>query len=128
MKILLIDDDMFMRDMYATKFTECGHDVTVFDQPEKALSHLKGNNKHEVILVDMVMPSMSGTQFLLELKKEGLQKDTMCIVLSNQGQQGDINEAMEAGAVSYIVKAEHVPSEVVSKVEEIFAEHNKDKS
>lgn len=116
---MLVDDDVFLRDMYATKFTECGHTVEAVDKAESALLALRDEKEFDVILVDMVMPGMSGTEFLSAVKTEGLGGDALCIVLSNQGQQADINEAMEVGATSYIVKAEHVPSEVVAKVEEI---------
>lgn len=120
MKILLIDDDIFLRDMYTTKFVEAGHDVTPIEHAEKALQHLSNDSTFDVILVDMVMPGMSGVEFLQKATIKKYCEDKVCIVLSNQGQQADIDEAMEVGAQAYIVKSEHIPSEVVSKVEEIF--------
>ena len=125
MKILLVDDDVFLRDMYATKFTECGHEVQAVDQAEAALTTLRAGEAFDVVLVDMVMPGMTGSILLQTMKDEGLATEAMWIVLSNQGQQADINEAIEAGASSYIIKAEHVPSEVVSKVESLHADYQK---
>lgn len=122
MKILLIDDDVFLRDMYATKFTESGHEVEAVEQAERALQILAEGTPFDVILIDMVMPGMSGVEFLQQASAQKMCDEKVCIVLSNQGQQADIDEAMAAGAQAYIVKAEHIPSEVVQKVEAIQRE------
>lgn len=121
MKVLLIDDDVFLRDMYATKFVECGHEVEAVDHGEKALTVVQSGHDFDVILVDMVMPGMSGVELITTMQNEGLVGKAVCIVLSNQGQQADIDEAMAAGAASYIIKAEHIPSDVVTEVEQILA-------
>ena len=113
MKILLVDDDVFLRDMYAMKFIECGHDVTPAIHALDALRVLEGDKSFELMLVDMIMPGMTGIELMVEIKK--IMPDALMkyIVLSNQGQDQDIEEATEAGAVGYIIKAESVPSEVV---------------
>ena len=117
MKLLLIDDDAFLRDMYAIKFSESGYGVHVAESAGVALSMIEADPHFEIILLDMIMPVMSGTDLIKEIKSRFPEMDAKCIVLSNQGQQEDINEAMEVGAVGYIVKAEAVPSDVVKKVE-----------
>lgn len=127
MKVLLIDDDVFLRDMYATKFVECGHEVEAVDHGEKALPLVETGHDFDVILVDMVMPGMSGVDLITKIQNEGYLGDAICVVLSNQGQQADIDEAMAAGAVSYIVKAEHIPSDVVAEVEKILTANHKNK-
>jgi CheY-like chemotaxis protein len=117
MKILLVDDDAFLRDMYATKFSECGHAVDAADSAVAALTKLEQVNDFDVILLDMVMPGMSGIELITAIKQRFPDVKATFIVLSNQGQSEDIKEAMEAGAHGYIVKAESIPSEVVRKVE-----------
>jgi CheY-like chemotaxis protein len=117
MKLLLIDDDAFLRDMYAIKFSESGYDVQVAESAGVALAKIEADPHFEIILLDMIMPVMSGTDLIKEIKSRFPEMDAKCIVLSNQGQQEDINEAMGVGAVGYIVKAEAVPSDVVKKVE-----------
>jgi len=117
MKLLLVDDDAFLRDMYATKFTECGHTVDAADSAVAALTKLEQNSDFEIILLDMVMPGMSGIELITTIKERFPDIKPTFIVLSNQGQSEDIKEAMEAGAHGYIVKAESIPSEVVRKVE-----------
>jgi CheY-like chemotaxis protein len=119
MKILLVDDDNFLRDMYATKFTQGGHEVDAVDGAALALERLEQGTAYDVILLDMVMPGMSGIELLTTIKTNYPDCTAKLVVLSNQGQEEDIREATEAGAVAYIIKAESIPSEVLEKVEEI---------
>jgi len=118
MKILLVDDDAFLRDMYATKFSEAGDEVAVAHDGNKALQELEEGD-FDVIIMDMVMPGMSGIDLLKTIKKSETMRSAKCIVLSNQGEAEDIDAATELGADGYIVKAESIPSEVVSKVHNI---------
>ncbi len=120
MKILLVDDDAFLRDMYAIKFGECGHTVDVAEGGVLALSKLQQQSDFDVILLDMVMPGMSGVELIKEIKTRFPNLNSKYIVLSNQGQHEDIEEAKKAGAHGYIIKAESIPSEVVKKVEEFI--------
>ena len=119
MKILLIDDDAFLRDMYATKFTECGHAVDVADGAVSALATLQNKTDFDVILLDMIMPGMGGVELIKEIKSRHPDIRAKYIVLSNQGQHEDIEEAKAVGADGYIIKAESIPSEVVRKVEKL---------
>lgn len=119
MKILLVDDDAFLRDMYATKFTEAGDTVSTAADASKALVEL-ASTTFDVIVMDMVMPGMSGVDLLKEIKKLDSAKKSKCIILSNQGESADIDAANEAGADGYIIKAESIPSEVVTKVHNIL--------
>ncbi len=115
MKILLVDDDAFLRDMYATKFTEIGHTIDVAETAEQAVVKL-GENTYDIVLMDMVMPGMSGIELLKRIKAEKLGGKPVCIMLSNQSESTDKEGALSAGAVGYIVKAELIPSEVVAEV------------
>ena len=115
MKILLLDDDAFLRDMYATKLIELGHQVKVAETGEQALSELR-HERYEVLLLDMVMPGMSGVELLEAINAEQLGDGLVRIVLSNQGGKDEVEAAYAAGARGYIVKAEHIPSEVVAEV------------
>lgn len=120
MKILLVDDDAFLRDMYAMKFTESGYEVDAADSPATALRKIEESKKFDVILLDMIMPGMTGVELILKIKELYPDMKAKCVVLSNQGQEADIEEAEQAGAVGYIVKAEMIPSDVVKKVEKIM--------
>ncbi len=120
MKILLVDDDEFLRDMYALKFKSCGHDVSAVDGSSKAISLFERGIKYDVLILDMIMPGTTGVELLKIVNEKFPNQAKYCIFLTNQGQDEDIREAKEAGAVGYIIKASSIPSEVVSKVEEII--------
>ena len=117
MKLLLADDDSFLLDMYTVKFTEAGHAVTAVKDGDHALTVLREGAAFDAVLLDMVMPGLTGVELLQTIKKEKLGGPACkCIVLSNQGEQSDLAAAKEAGAIGYIIKAESMPSEVVEKV------------
>lgn len=120
MKILLVDDDAFLRDMYATKFAEEGYDVKVAKSGSEALAVLKAEGDVEVVMLDMIMPGMSGVDLLKEVQGLELKKTPQCIVLSNQSESADVDDAMKVGAVGYIVKAEMIPSDVVAEVKKLI--------
>ncbi len=116
MKILLVDDDAFLLDMYAAKFTGSGHAVDAAKSVEEALEKLEAGATYDAVLLDMVLPGMTGLDLLNEMRTRKLAGTAKMIVLSNQGDQTDIDAAMAAGANGYIVKAHMIPSEVVARV------------
>lgn len=124
MKILLVDDDGFLRDMYASKFLSSGHEVETADGSVTALAKFQDGVVYDVVILDMVMPGTSGVELLKILKEEFNDQAKHFIFLSNQGQEEDIREATEAGAIGYIIKAHSIPSEVVRSVEKILADQN----
>lgn len=105
--------------MYSVKFKNGGCDIQAMLDPLKALEELRKGATPDVILLDILMPGMSGFEFLETMRTEGLAKDSKVIVLSNQGQDEDIKKAMDLGAAGYIVKASAIPSEVLAKTLEI---------
>jgi CheY-like chemotaxis protein len=117
--ILLIDDDQFLLDMYALKFTNRGHNMTVAHDPTEALTLLQNGMTPDIILCDMVMPKMTGVEFLQEFRKAKLVPSAFLIMLTNQGQSSDIEACEEYGISGYIIKATSIPSEVVTEVERI---------
>ena len=85
MKLLLVDDDAFLRDMYATKFSECSHTVEVAENPAQALLKLQQDPSFDVILLDMIMPGMSGVELMRTIMETFPQSPAKFVVLSNQG-------------------------------------------
>jgi two-component system chemotaxis response regulator CheY len=119
-KILIVDDDMFLLDMYALKFSQNSFDVFTADSGAVALEKLRGGLKPDIILTDIIMPEMDGFEMLEKINSEKLVPDSVKIILSNKGQQADIDQGIKLGASGYIVKANSTPTEVISQVTDIL--------
>lgn len=114
-RLYLVDDDRFLLDMYAVKFKAAGHDVTAFQSGEEALKALREKPAPDAMLLDIVMPTLDGFEILEAIHKEKLAPTMKVIVLSNQGQESDIEKAKQLGAAGYIIKASAIPSEVYTE-------------
>jgi len=122
-KILIIDDDFFLLDMYILKFQEAGFDIETAKNGAEALEKLKSKNLNpDVILLDILMPSMDGFEFLKIVKDKNIAPNSKIIVLSNVGQKEEIDKSLNLGAKDYIIKAHHTPSEVMEKIRKIMTE------
>lgn len=115
--VYLVDDDRFLLDLYSVKFKNAGHEVSVFGGGEELLAALRkeGANAPDVILLDVIMPGVTGFETLETIRKEGLAKGSKIIFLSNQGQESDIEKAKQLSADGYIIKASAIPSEVFAE-------------
>jgi len=114
-KILIVDDDDFLLDMYAMKFREAGFLVDIAKNGEEALSKAK-EVQPDIVLLDVVMPKMDGFEVLRTLKQNAIISNALIFILSNLGQKEDIERGLKLGARDYIVKAQFTPSEVVAKI------------
>ena len=120
-KILIIDDDKFLLDMYSLKFSKGGYDVSVAFNGEEAISKIKDSYTPDIILCDVIMPVMDGIKFLKTLREEKLSPNAAVVILSNQGQNEDIELAKTYDIDGYIIKALTIPSEVLEQVNAIYA-------
>ena len=120
-KILIVDDDTFLLDMYALKFSQNNFEVYTGASGAQALEKLRGGLNPDIILLDIIMPEMDGFEMLDTINKEKLSESSTKIILSNKGQQSDIDRGKELGAVGYIVKANSTPAEVIDQVIGILA-------
>ena len=110
-RVYLVDDDRFLLDLYAVKFKNAGHEVTAFSGGEDLLVALRkeGAVVPDALLLDVIMPGMTGFEALETIRKEGLAKGAKIIILSNQGQDSDFEKSKELAVDGYIVKASAIP-------------------
>lgn len=114
-KILLVEDDPLLIDIYSTKLQQSGFEVRVVDQGEKAFAAVE-KEKPDLVLLDIVLPHMDGWDILRSLKKNEASRNIQVVVLSNLGQKEEIEKALNLGAVKYLIKAHYTPSEITQEV------------
>lgn len=117
-RVYLVDDDRFLLDLYAVKFKNAGHEISVFGSGEDLLAALRKEgaaNPPDAILLDLIMPGIGGFGALETIRKENLAQGSKVVILSNQGQDSDIERAKQLSADGYIIKASAIPSEVLAE-------------
>lgn len=118
-KILIVEDDKMLVDMYTMKFESEGYQVAKADNGKTGLDLVR-KEKPDIILLDIIMPQMDGFQVLKELKKDASLKNLPVVLLSNLGQTDDVKKGLALGANDYLVKANFTPAQVVDKVKEVL--------
>lgn len=121
-KILLVEDDTILVEMYQAKFELEGHQVSVATNGEECLEILK-DFQPELILLDILMPKLNGFHVLKEIKKQPDLRQIPVILLTNLGQaEVDMNQelAKALGVNDYLIKSHHTPDEVVTKAVKVL--------
>lgn len=121
-KILIIDDDPFILDMYSVKFKERGFDVQTSRDGKAGLAKIK-EIQPDATLLDIVMPGMDGFEVLKTLKEGATGPLPKIVFLTNFGQKDDIERGLQLGADDYIIKAHYTPTEVVEKIEQLLTKN-----
>ena len=119
-KILIVDDDTFILDMYAFKFSQNSFEVYTATNGVQAVEKLKGGLVPNIILMDIIMPEMDGFEMLEKINSEKLSTNSIKIILSNKNEQSDVDKGNLLGVSGYIVKANSTPAEVIEQVMEIL--------
>ena len=119
-RILLVEDDRFLRKAAETTLKQQGYTVITAADGEEAL-RVARSAPPDLILLDVIMPKLNGFQVLDALKKDPTTAHIPVIILSNLGQDRDVQQAMEAGATAYFVKADLSLQELVQRVAEALA-------
>lgn len=121
LKVMIVDDDQFLLNMYSLKFKNDGFEVVLETSAVNALQKLKDGYTPDIVLLDFIMPDMNGLDFLEHVRKANFIPQAKIIALTNQNQPDDVDRAKKLGVLKYIVKASTIPSEVVNEVKKILA-------
>lgn len=114
-KILIIEDDISMLNMYEKLFTYEGFTVSIAEDGEKGTQKAI-ETLPDIVLLDIMMPKKSGFQVLEDLKKEEKTKNIPIILLTNLSSESVISEAYALGAAGYLVKSQTPNDEIVAEV------------
>jgi CheY-like chemotaxis protein len=118
-KILVAEDDRFLRRAAVATLKQRGFGVVTASDGEEALRQAAGELP-DLILLDLIMPKIQGFEVLRRLKQNPSTAGIPVIVLSNLGQERDVTQAMEAGARTYLIKANLSLQELVREIEKVL--------
>jgi len=115
-KVLIIEDDSLIIKVFSTRLKSGGHQVLSAEDGQAGLALAK-KEMPNVILLDLMLPKISGLEILAELKKNPQTAKTAIFVYSNLGREEEIQKAKALGVTEFITKADSTPQQVVAKIE-----------
>lgn len=118
-RIVIIEDDEMLNNMYSQKFKMAGYEVFSAFNGQDGLV-LSDKEKPDLIILDIIMPKMDGFAVLKRLRKNEATKKIPVLLLTNLGQEDDVKKGRELGAQDYFIKANHTPSEIIEKVKNLL--------
>lgn len=120
-KILVIEDDTFLRELIVQKLLKEGYEIVEAIDGEDGIKKVT-EEKPDIILLDIILPGIDGFEVLKKIKEDEKVQDIPVIILSNLGQQDDIDKGIKLGAKDYLIKAEFTPGEIVEKVKSVLGQ------
>jgi len=114
-KILIIEDDRFLRELITRKLLDEGFAIIEAVDGEEGIKKVK-EEKPDLILLDLILPSIDGFEVLSQIKKEENLKSIPVIILSNLGQKEEVEKGLKLGAIDYLIKAHFTPGEIIEKI------------
>lgn len=119
-KIVLIEDDMYLRKMYELGLKKAGFQVKSAENGKLGLELIE-STQPDLVLLDVIMPELNGFEVLKRLNESGKIKNYQIIMLTNLGQEDDLKKALELGAKDYIIKSNFTISEVTQKIKKLLS-------
>jgi DNA-binding response OmpR family regulator len=121
-KILIIEDDTFLSNMYATKLRMCDFEVFTCQDGDIGLDYIK-EEKPDIVLLDVMMPRFNGYNVLKVMRSDENMKDIPVVLLTNLSQKRHVDKGIALGATDYLVKAHFMPTEVIEKIKQTIKEN-----
>ena len=118
-KILVIEDDRFLRELISRKLRNEGYNVIEAIDGEEGLRKIK-EEKPDLVLLDLILPGMDGFEVLKRTKEDQATTKIPVIILSNLGQREEVEKGLKLGAIDYLVKAHFTPGEIIEKIKNIL--------
>jgi DNA-binding response OmpR family regulator len=118
-KILVVEDDKFLRKVISLKLDREGYEVSEAVDGEKGAEKIK-KEKPDLVLLDLILPGIDGFEVLSKVKTDPVLSKIPIIILSNLGQKDDIEKGLKMGANDYLVKAHFTPDEIITKIKLIL--------
>lgn len=121
-KILVVEDDPFLRNLLVKKLTDAQYEIVVAVTGEEALEKI--DSSLDLILLDIILPGINGFEILRRIKEDDQLSSIPVVVLTNLGGQEDVQKAHDLGAEDFWIKAYLTPDEILDKIKKILANKN----
>ena len=125
-KILLVEDDKFISRAYKDGLGRAGFEVSTASDGKEGMEKIQTENP-DLVLLDLVLPIKNGFEVLSEIKMDEKSQDIPVIILSNLGQESDIQKGKDLGAVDYLIKSNFTMKQVIAKIKEHLAKAHRRK-
>lgn len=125
-KLLLIEDEKFIREVYKDELESVGFLVDGFATGNEGLKAFK-ENSYDLVVLDIILPDINGLHVLKEMKNDAVKKDTPVLILSNADQDIVIRQGLALGAEDYMQKVQSTPDMIVDKINFIIDKKSKQK-
>ncbi|MEA2113399.1 MAG: response regulator [Patescibacteria group bacterium] len=113
-KILVVEDDKFLRELLVRKLKTEGFEISVAVNGEEGIKKIQ-EQLPQLVLLDLVLPGIDGFEILKQIKSDPKTNKIAVIILSNLGQQEEVERGVRLGADDYLIKAHFTPDEIVKK-------------
>lgn len=114
-RILVIEDDDFIREMYEGELIRAGFEVSVAASGEEGLKILP-QAQYDLVLLDILLPGINGLEVLKQIKQDPKNQNLKVVLLTNLGQDTTIKEGFKIGAIGYLIKAAYNPDQIIQEV------------
>lgn len=119
-KLLLIEDEKYLFEMYKMKLEQEGYEVVAALDGEEGMK-VAQKEKPDLILLDLVLPKMNGYEFLKKIRQDPKLKKIKIYILSNLGQDEEIDQGFKDGADGFMLKTNLTPGQLMENIKKIFA-------
>lgn len=118
-KILIVEDDKFLRDLLEAKLIKENFPILTAVDGEDGLKKIQ-DEKPKLVLLDLILPGLNGFEILKNIKENPETTNIKVIILSNLGQEEEVEKAMNLGAADYLIKAHFTLEEIVEKIKKVL--------
>lgn len=118
-KILVVEDDKFLRELISKKLSNEGFSIVEAIDGEDGVKKIK-EEKPDLILLDLILPNIDGFEVLAKAKADPSTSGIPVVILSNLGQDEEVQRGLKLGAVDYLIKAYFTPAEIIEKVKAVL--------
>lgn len=120
-KILIVEDDKFLRELIAKKLMREGYEVEEAIDGEDGVKKIK-EMMPDLVLLDLILPGIDGFEVLKRVKEDDKTASIPVVILSNLGQKDEIEKGLNLGAVDFLIKAHFTPEEIVEKIKLVLSQ------